>query len=128
MDDLEKRLRDATDGCIKVYEAWRKNQKDGPAREQLMEAVHELRKVAARLEIDMAISERDEMAARPIPIPPHRASRKRPGEQGGGDDDNNNAGNRADPPQPQHNNGPRAHGGGGYRGRRTGGGGHQQGE
>jgi hypothetical protein len=44
-----------------------------------MEAVHELRKVAARLEIEMAISERNEVASKPIPIPSHRANKKKDG-------------------------------------------------
>ena len=89
MDDIEKRLKESSDNCVKHYEAWRKDQKDRKSREDLMEAVHELRKVAARLEIEMAISERDEMASRPIPIPPHRSSRKRPQ----GDDQNDGNGN-----------------------------------
>jgi len=46
-------------------------------RESLLEAVHELRKVAARMEIEIAVSERDQMTQKPIPIPPHRSSRKR---------------------------------------------------
>lgn len=83
-DEIEKRLSDASESCIKSYAAWRKAPKESSSRESLMEAVHELRKVAARLEIEIAISERDEMAARPIPIPPHRSSRRGGGE--GGDD------------------------------------------
>ena len=88
MEDIEKRLREATDACLASHAEWTVNRKNGQTREKLMEAVHELRKVAARLEIDMAISERDEMAAKPIPIPPHRAANKRrPGEEYGADDD-----------------------------------------
>lgn len=118
MDEIEQRLRTATDACISSYDAWRKNPKGSDMRENLMEAVHELRKVAARLEIEIAISERDEMAARPIPIPPHRASRKR---ENGVDD---NIGNAAEPSEGgggggQHSGfrersgGPRRSGGGG---------------
>ena len=121
MDEIEKRLREATDACITSYDAWRKQPKEGTVREKLMESVHELRKVAARLEIEIAISERDEMAARPIPIPPHRASRRQ-GPDNGVDD---NIGNAAEPPSGGHGGG---HGGGGHGGgfrgpRRTGGGG-----
>jgi hypothetical protein len=88
MEDIEKRLREATDICLASHAEWATNRKNGQTREKLMEAVHELRKVAARLEIEMAISERDEMAAKPIPIPPHRASSKRrPGDDYGPDDD-----------------------------------------
>jgi hypothetical protein len=90
MDDIEKRLRDAADNCIKNYEAWQKDKKVGADRDALMESIHELRKVAARLEIDIAISERSEMASRPLPIPPHRSSSRRsqsgPADDGGDDD------------------------------------------
>lgn len=82
MDEIDKRLREAAEGCIKAYETWAKSRKNFEAREALQEAVHELRKVSARLEIEMAASERDEMAQRPIPIPSHRASRARPNEAG----------------------------------------------
>ena len=86
MDEIEKRLSDASEACIKSYTAWRKDPKEGKNREDLMEAVHELRKVGARLEIEIAISERDEMAAKPIPIPPHRSSRRGGGNDTGADD------------------------------------------
>lgn len=126
MDEIEKRLRDATDACITTYDAWRKNAKDGTVRENLMEAVHELRKVAARLEIEMAISERDEMAARPIPIPPHRSSRR----QGNNGDfpADDNIGNVVDNNGNSGGGGFSGHGGGQHRGhgggpRRGGGGG-----
>jgi hypothetical protein len=108
MDEIEQRLRAATDACIASYATWRKDQKESVARAGLLESVHELRKVAARLEIEMAISERNEMAARPIPIPPHRSSRKphQGGDDFGGPDDN--IGNAPD----NVGNGPQ-HGGGG---------------
>lgn len=91
MEDVAKRLSEATATCLKKYEEWKGNQKDGDIREALMEAVHELRKVGARLEIEMAISERDQMASKPIPIPPHRSSKKRPQNE-----DDDSAGNKAD--------------------------------
>jgi hypothetical protein len=55
----------------------------------------------------MAVSERDEMASRPIPIPPHRSSRPRHGGEGSpesqsalADEGNNgNIGNDQRPPQ-----------------------------
>ncbi len=116
MDEIEKRLRDATDICIKTYDAWRKDPKASEVRENLMEAVHELRKIGARLEIEIAISERDEMAARPIPIPPHRASRKR------GENGDDNIGNVMES-QPESNQGSHSGGGGGggFRTERSGG-------
>ena len=93
MDEIEKRLREATDACIASYDAWRKNQKEGGTREALMEAMHELRKIASRLEIEIAVSERDEMTSRPIPIPPHRSSRPM---QPGREQSDDNIGNAAE--------------------------------
>lgn len=93
MDEIETRLREAAENCIKAYESWSKQKKSPAEREKLQEATHELRKVAARLEIEIAVSERDDMTQRPIPIPPHRSSSRRPGGlpdfiQGGNEDDN----------------------------------------
>ncbi|MBP7721836.1 MAG: hypothetical protein KA155_04800 [Alphaproteobacteria bacterium] len=79
MDEIEKRLRETSENCFKSYEAWRKEQKNGPVRESLQDAIHELRKVASRLEIELAVSERNEMAQKPIPIPPHRDAKHRSG-------------------------------------------------
>jgi hypothetical protein len=118
MEEIDKRLRDATDACLAAYGDWAKSKKNSEVREKLQEAVHELRKVAARLEIEMAVSERDEMASKPLPIPPHRSSKKRPGEYQdfGGDDDA--FGNAQEGGQSGHGGG---HGGGGQ------GGGHESG-
>ena len=91
MDDIEQRLRDTADACIKAYLSWNANKKDPEVRENLQDTIHEIRRVSARLEIEIAISEREEMAARPIPIPPHRATRKGGGQQ---DDLPDDAGNR----------------------------------
>lgn len=96
MEEIEQRLQEATANCLAAHTEWNKNRKDSATREKLMESVHELRKVAARLEIEIAISERDEMAAKPIPIPPHRSSNRR---RGGAVDDN--IGNDAGDAQPQ---------------------------
>ncbi len=82
MEETQQRLKDAADACIKAYDVWGASKKNAEAREQLQEAVHELRKVAARLEIEMASSERDEMTQRPLAVPPHRASRPRNAEIG----------------------------------------------
>jgi hypothetical protein len=84
MAEIKDRLQTASMECIKCYEVWSENNKDSKAREALQDAIHELRKVASRLEIEVAISERDEMAQKPIPIPPHRDARGR-GHQGGGE-------------------------------------------
>ena len=122
MDEIEQRLRTATDTCIGSYDAWRKNPKEGGTRETLMEAVHELRKVAARLEIEVAVSERDEMTAKPIPIPPHRASRKPYGESPVEDNIGNAAGDSAGNTAAGHSSGFRDQQGG-HRDHRGGGGG-----
>lgn len=110
MEEIEERLKVATENCLKAHGEWAKNRKDGRTREQLMESVHELRKVAARLEIEIAISERDEMAAKPIPIPPHRSANKRRRPE---DDDAGNTGNIGPEPDRGQAQGPGGHHGGG---------------
>ena len=133
MEEIEKRLRESTDACIKSFENWVKQSKSLEARETLMETMHEVRKVISRVEIEIAISERDRLGSRPIPIPSHRSTNKRGGEgsdEGGDYDDN--AFNAADPQQPSQNDQPRRqHGGQHGRGRRpmhrSGGGGGNQG-
>lgn len=95
MDEIKQRLIQSSDSCVKAFEKWAADQKSGAARETLQDAIHELRKVASRLEIELAISERDQNAAKPIPIPPHRAAR---GGKGGASSDmgDDNFGNSAD--------------------------------
>ena len=88
-DDISKRLKETASQCGEALDAWLKDKKDNKTRSALQEAVHELRKVSSRLEIELAISERDEMTQKPIPIPSHRDSHKRVG------DKNDNRGNRA---------------------------------
>ncbi len=125
MDEIEQRLKETTATCIKSYEAWQSNQKNEEARENLAEAIHELRKVASRLEIEIAINEREQMTGRPLAIPPHRSSRKAQASDDVGyndaDDDvgnmmpDDNAGNGVNAGQPrrQNNNMRRPGGGGG---------------
>ncbi|MBK3772761.1 hypothetical protein GAY31_00905 [Azospirillum brasilense] len=77
VDAVEARLRDTARGCLNAYRGWR--QQPGEASIQtLSEAVHELRKALARIEIDMSASRREEQALRPIPIPAHRTARRTP--------------------------------------------------
>lgn len=122
MDEIEKRLRESTDACIKGFEAWVKASKSLESREALMEAMHEVRKVVSRLEIEIAISERDRLGSRPLPIPPHRSQKKRGGEGGAEDVDFNRADDFDGEEAGQQQGGegqPRRHGsGGGGRGRR----------
>ena len=119
MEEIEKRLRESTDACIKSFENWVKAGKNLESRESLMEAMHEVRKVVSRVEIEIAISERDRLGSRPIPIPPHRSSSK--GRNAGADDadfndddfgggneqqPSSNAGANEQQPRRQHNNRP----------------------
>ncbi|MCD8498279.1 MAG: hypothetical protein LRZ85_09580 [Alphaproteobacteria bacterium] len=101
MDDIKQRLVQASDVCVKAFEKWSSDQKSSSVRETLQEAIHELRKVASRLEIELAISERDQNAAKPIPIPPHRAARGKGGNNDMGDDNIGNSASDDDGPAPQ---------------------------
>jgi hypothetical protein len=78
MDDIKQRLQDSTEACLKSYEAW-DDKKSTESRETLQDSIHELRKVASRLEIEIAISERENMSAKPLPIPSHRSNSKHKG-------------------------------------------------
>jgi hypothetical protein len=93
VDEIDKRLRETADRCIKAYEGWAKAKREVNGREELMEAVHELRKVASRVEIELAVSDRDEASQRAIPIPPHRAQRPRTSGDVSGFSEQENAGN-----------------------------------
>lgn len=89
MDDIKQRLKDASEACVAAYDAWRAKAGDHSLREALQEAVHELRKVGARLEIELAVSDRKQQGNEPIPIPSHRAARRGPGEGDMAEDDFN---------------------------------------
>lgn len=105
-DKIGDRLRETSTRCLTAFEGWLTDEKDPKKREELRESIHELRKVSSRLEIEMAVSERDEVAQKPIPIPPHRAARgrRRPNESAAED----NAGNRnPDSPAPQDSDKPK---------------------
>jgi len=75
VDETEARLRETARGCLAAYRTWRQQPGQGSVQ-ALSDAVHDLRKVLARIEIDMSVSRRDEQVARPIPIPAHRAARR----------------------------------------------------
>lgn len=81
MEDIQQRLKDCSDVCIKALAGWAAQRQSHAMREDLLEALHELRKVAARLEIEMAVSERAEMPNRPMQIPSHRSQVRRPHQQ-----------------------------------------------
>lgn len=106
MDDIQKRLKETSEACVASYEKWAGNKKDGAKRESLQEAIHELRKVSSRLEIELAISERDEAAMKKIPIPAHRAAGKEQRAQGDNDSHGNSA-NGNNGPKPQRSRKPK---------------------
>lgn len=92
MDEIKQRLKEASEACITTYEAW-SAKPDIATRESLQEAVHELRKIGARLEIELAVSDRKSFGNDPIPIPSHRASRRQGQEiEQTGDDEGNRQG------------------------------------
>ncbi len=76
VDATEARLRETARACLVAYRGWRQ----GPGEvsvQTLNDAVHDLRKVLARIEIDLSASRREEQGLRPIPVPAHRAARQR---------------------------------------------------
>lgn len=79
MSEVKDRLKETVETCLKNYDSWDSDKKNSSARENLQEAIHDIRKVASRLEIEIAISERDNMSDKPLPIPPHRSSSKAKG-------------------------------------------------
>ncbi len=96
--NVTDRLKEASADCIKAYDAWANDLKDLSLRETLQGHIHELRKVASRLEIDIAMSERDQMKSKRIPIPPHRSSKPQTGQNEGKNNQthaNNDANNEA---------------------------------
>jgi len=76
MDDIQARLEETSQNCLKAYLAWESQKKDPKAKEELHSSIHELRKVSSRLEIELAISERDTVTSKPLPIPSHRSNSK----------------------------------------------------
>ncbi len=77
-DDIKTRLQETSKNCLAAFLVWDEKKKDKPAQEELHAAIHELRKVSSRLEIELAISEREQSTAKPLPIPSHRSHNKGP--------------------------------------------------
>lgn len=75
-NDIQERLKETSQNCLDAYIVWEKNNQDPKGQEVLHAAIHELRKVSSRLEIELAMSERDQLAAKPLPIPSHRSNMK----------------------------------------------------
>ena len=78
MDDIKQRLEETSKSCLESFQAWDAN-KETQTRENLQESIHELRKVASRLEIEITLSERQNTSAKQIPIPSHRSNSKSKG-------------------------------------------------
>ncbi len=76
-DEIKQRLEDSSKKCVESYEAWRKDGKNPQARETLQDAVHELRKVASRLEIELVSSERDSSPPKQMKPPSHSSAKGR---------------------------------------------------
>lgn len=94
MEEIDKRLKESSENCLKFYEIWHKDKKNAEAKESLQEAIHELRKASSRMEIELAITERNEITQKPLPIPPHRSKRRHDAsEEGGNGESEHNPGN-----------------------------------
>lgn len=72
-DETAMRLQEAAAKCLSSLDAWNTDLNNREAREALLEAVHELRKVTSRLEIDIAMNDRMVTNAKPLPIPEHKS-------------------------------------------------------
>jgi len=104
-DTIDKRLQDTVSACITAYNKWNGAKMDSAIRAELQDTIHEIRKAIARLEIDIALSEREELSHNPIPVPAHRSNRRPSNPRndasnntgnngnGDGDDDSDNTGN-----------------------------------
>ena len=70
---VEQRLQESAAACLSSLSEWKKNLKDDDAKQALLGAVHDLRKVRARLEVDVAMNDRTNTNAKHIPIPEHKS-------------------------------------------------------
>ena len=71
--ETAQRLQETAAKCLSSLEKWNGDLNDNEAREALLDAVHELRKVTSRLEIDIAMNDRKATNSRPLPIPEHKS-------------------------------------------------------
>lgn len=74
-DTIEQRIEDTSKACLACYTSWSADKKNAPAAEALAASVHELRKVASRLEIELAANDRDSGVRKPIEPPAHKTSK-----------------------------------------------------
>ncbi len=72
---VEERLKESYESCMKAYVSWRNGGQDNDdITEELSESVHSLRRVLARIEIDMASDASSRRNQKPIPVPIHRSA------------------------------------------------------
>lgn len=74
--NIQERLKETSQICLEAFISWETKKKDLKAQEELHAAIHELRKVSSRLEIELALSERAQVTSKPLPIPAHRSNMK----------------------------------------------------
>ena len=74
--NIQERLKETSQNCLDAFMNWEGQKKDSKAQEALHAAIHELRKVSSRLEIELAMSEREQLSSKPLPIPAHRSNMK----------------------------------------------------
>ncbi len=74
-EPADQRMDAAAKTCAELYRTWKANGgEDG--MQALSDALHEMRKVIARMEIEMSASRREEQ--RPVPIPAYRLNQPAP--------------------------------------------------
>ncbi len=78
-DKTEERFAQCSESCFHAYQAWEAEQLCSEKRDLLRKSLHAMRKVLARVEIEMALSESKERAKNPMPIPTHRTKNKKDG-------------------------------------------------
>lgn len=88
-NNIQERMTESSKACLESFKDWETNKKDTEKRETLLAAVHELRKVSSRIEIEVALSERDEQARKNIPIPAHRSHKNNKSKDASAEDDSN---------------------------------------
>lgn len=74
-EPADQRMDAAAKTCAELYRTWKANGGQG-GMQALADALHEMRKVIARMEIEMSASRREEQ--RPIPIPGYRMNQPPP--------------------------------------------------
>jgi hypothetical protein len=74
--NIQERLKETSQNCLEAFINWESKKKELKAQEELHVAIHELRKVSSRLEIELAMSERAQVTSKPLPIPAHRSNMK----------------------------------------------------